>query len=365
MTDDIFYKIAITKIPKVGSILSKNLIGYCGSAEAVFQAKRSDLIKIPGIGPGIAESILSGKGREIAEKECLYIEKNSIKPLFYLDDSYPTRLKHYHDCPVVLYYKGNEDLNRNKIIAMVGTRKPTLQGKMSCEEIVEGLKEYNALVISGLAYGIDITAHRKCVELGVPTIGVMGHGMSMIYPSEHQRVADRMVENGGLLTEFTHAQTPEREFFPMRNRIIAGMCDALIVVETANKGGSMISAHMANDYSKDVFAVPGRLKDEMSSGCNHLIKTHKAALLESVKDIAYVLRWDDPEKNEGIQQSLFIELNEKEKQIVDLLKGVDNLSIDKLCFETKINSGEMASLLLDLEFKGLIKPKPGKRFVLV
>lgn len=365
MTDDIYYKIAITKIPKVGSILSKNLIGYCGGAKAVFQTKKRDLIKIPGIGPSIADSILSGKGQEIADKECSYLDKNDVKTLYYLDANYPQRLKNYHDCPIVLYYKGNVDINQSRIIAIVGTRKPTVHGKKRCEEIVEGLKEYNALIISGLAYGIDITAHKKCVELGVPTIGVMGHGLSSIYPSEHQRIAQKMAENGGLLTEFTHAQTPEREFFPMRNRIIAGMCDALVVVETASKGGSMISAHMANDYSKDVFAIPGRLSDEMSAGCNHLIKTHKAALLEKVEDIAYVLRWDEPEKKGGIQQSIFIELNEKEKQIVGLLKEEDNLGIDRLCFETKINSGEMASLLLDLEFKGLIKTKPGKRFVLI
>jgi len=251
------------------------------------------------------------------------------------------------------------------MIAIVGTRKPSVQGRVTCEELVKGLEKYKAVVISGLAYGIDITAHKKCVDMGMPTIGVMGHGISTIYPMAHQKVANRMVENGGLLTEFTQDTKPEREFFPMRNRIIAGMCDALIVVETASKGGSMISAHMANDYSKDVFAVPGRLKDEMSAGCNHLIKTHKAALLESVDDIAYVLRWDKPKQQTGIQQSMFAQLSEKEQQIIDLLKSVESLSIDKLCYETKINSGEMASLLLDLEFKGLIKPKPGKQFVLV
>ncbi|MFT5165947.1 MAG: DNA processing protein [Saprospiraceae bacterium] len=367
MTDELFYKIAITKIPKIGPILSKNLISYCGGAAAVYQTKKSNLMKVPGIGAGMAEEIM--KGREIslqlAEKECAYLEKNKVKALFYLDSDYPRRLKHFHNCPVVLYYKGNADLNHDRIIAIVGTRQPSLYGKLNCEEIVAGLEKYNALVISGLAYGIDITAHKKCVDIGLPTIGVMGHGMSMIYPAAHSSVAGKMVQNGGLLTEFTHDMTPEREFFPMRNRIIAGICDALVVVETAAKGGSMISAHMANDYGKDVFAIPGRLNDKMSEGCNHLIKTHKAALLEGVEDIGYIMRWDKQVENTGFQKSLFVELNEKEQQIVDLLKNGEDLSVDKLCYETSINSGEMASLLLDLEFKGIIKHKPGKRFVLI
>ena len=367
MTDDLFYKIAITKIPKVGAVLSKNLISYCGGAEAVFKSSKSDLMKTPGIGPAMARDVMAGMklGLKLAEKECTYLQKNKVKALFYLDKDYPQRLKHYHNCPVLLYFKGNVDLNHKRIIAIVGTRKPSIYGKLSCEDIVEELAQYDALVISGLAYGVDVTAHKKCVDLNMPTIGVMGHGMSMIYPSDHKKVAEKMMLNGGLLTEFTHDMTPEREFFPMRNRVIAGMCDALVVIETAAKGGSMITAHMANDYSKDVFAIPGRLRDTKSEGCNHLIKTHKAALLQSVEDIAYVLRWDRPNENNGIQKSLFVELNEKEQEIVDLLKSVDDLSIDKLCFETKINSGEMASLLLNLEFKGLIKSKPGKRFVLI
>ncbi len=365
MTEELLYKIAITKIPKVGPVLSKNLIGYCGSAASVFKSKKQSLLKIPGIGAAIAKSILNGQGLAAAEKECEYLEREGIQALFYLDEVYPQRLKHYHDCPIILYYKGNANLNQERIISIVGTRQPTVQGKAACKEIVEGLKNYNALIVSGLAYGVDITAHKKSVEIGVPTVGVMGHGMSMVYPSEHKKVARQMLENGGLLTEFTYETGPEREFFPMRNRIIAGLCDALIVVETAEKGGSMISAHMANDYSKDVFAIPGRLNDEMSKGCNHLIKTHKASLLESVEDIAYVLRWDKNNEATSFQKSLFVELNDQEQKIVDLLKRAEDLSIDRLCFETNINSGKMASLLLDLEFKGLVKTKPGKRFVLI
>ena len=365
MYEDLIYKIAITKISKVGPVLAKNLISYCGSPKAVFEANKKALLKIPGIGPSIATNILQKKGFIKAEKELRFLADKQVQALFYLDDDYPRRLKHYHDCPIMLYYKGQKQYNHDRVIAIVGTRQPTTRGKAICEEIVAGLQEYKALVVSGLAYGIDITAHRKCVETQVPTIGVMAHGMSMVYPAEHRRISERMLENGGLLTEFTHDTEPEREFFPMRNRIIAGMCDALVVVETANKGGSMISARMANDYSKDVFAVPGRLTDQMSAGCNHLIKIHKAALFESVADIAYILRWDKAEEKGGRQVTLFNELNDAERTIVDLIRTEEEVSLDNLCLKTKINAGEMASLLLDLEFKGLVKPKPGKRFVLV
>jgi DNA processing protein len=363
MSEDILYKIAITKVPKVGPITAKNLIGYCGSPTAVFKSSKKALMKIPGIGGTIADNILSGKGLELAEKECQYLEKNEVRALFYLDKDYPQRLKRYHDCPAVLYYKGNADLNTKRIIAIVGTRQPSTYGKIQCEALVKSLASFDALIVSGLAFGIDITAHKKSVEMGIPNIGVMGHGMSMIYPAEHQRIAARMITNGGLLTEFTHRTTPEREFFPMRNRIIAGLCDALIVVETAAKGGSMISASMAGEYEKKVFAIPGRIDDQMSVGCNQLIKDGKAKLLEGASDIADVLGWGMSSEN-GRQQSLFVALSEKEQFIVDALSDTRELSIDKLCKNTQIEPGEMASLLLDLEFRGLIKAKPGKRFIL-
>lgn len=363
MSDDTLYKIAITKVPKVGPITAKNLISHCGSPTAIFKSSKKELMKIPGIGETIASNILNGRGLELAEEELRFLEKKEVRALFYLDKDYPSRLKRYHDCPVVLYYKGNVDLNAGRTLAIVGTRQPSAYGKLQCEALLADLKAYNVLVISGLAFGIDITAHKRCVELGIPNIGVMGHGMSMIYPADHKRVADRMIQNGGILTEFTHRTTPEREFFPMRNRIIAGLCDALVVVETAAKGGSMISASMASEYDKKVFAFPGRINDPMSIGCNHLIKTGKARLLEHAADLVEEMGW----KNNGSetkQQSLFVELSEKEQIVIDSLKLNNELSIDKLCHNTQIESGEMASLLLDLEFRGMIKAKPGKRYIL-
>ena len=363
--ENLLYKIAITKIPLVGAVTAKNLISYCGGVEAVFKANKKALTKIPGIGEQTADNILKQNVLKEAEKEYQFIEKNGIQPIFYLDKNFPRRLKPYNDCPVMLYYKGNADLNANRIIGIVGTRKPSAHGVAACEELVEGLKAYNPVIISGLAYGIDVTAHKKCVDLGIPTIGVLGHGLGQIYPHIHRNTAYEMVENGGLLSEYTSQVGPDREHFPMRNRIVAGLCDALIVVETAARGGSIITAQQANNYNKDVFAIPGRPKDKNSIGCNKLIKEHRANLYESPEDIAYVLHWEYSEKGEPIQKKLFVDLTEKEKIIIDLLQEEDETGIDKLSFKSKIPNSEMASLLLELEFKGMLKTLPGKRYILV
>ncbi len=365
MKEDLLYKIAITKIAKVGPVTARNLISYCGGVNAVFQAKKKELLKIPGIGELTVSNLLSKNVLAEAEKELKFVENNGIQTLFFLDKDYPQRLKHFQDSPVLLYYKGSADLNFQRIVAIVGTRTPSIHGKSICEEIVEGLIPYNTIIVSGLAYGVDVVAHQKSLDSKIPTIGVLGHGLSQIYPAKHKRIADQMEACGGLLTEFSSDVSIEREHFPMRNRIIAGMCDALIVIETAQKGGSMISAHMANNYSKDVFAVPGRLKDKFSQGCNHLIKTHKASLIENAEDIAYIMRWDKKGDKKSVQKSLFVELSNEEQQIVELLQNVDDLGIDKLTKETQLNSGKMAELMLDLEFKGIVKTLPGKRYVLV
>ena len=330
MKEELLYKIAITKITKVGPVTARNLISYCGGVKAVFQTKKKDLLKIPGVGETTISNLLNKKALIEAEKELKFVETNNINLHFFLDKDYPSRLKHFPDSPILLYYKGNADLNSSRIVSIVGTRTPTVLGKAFCEEIVEGLQPYNILIVSGLAYGVDSVAHQKSLDFKIPTIGVLGHGLSKIYPSKHKKMADQMLECGGLLTEFSSEVDIEREHFPMRNRIIAGMCDALIVIETAEKGGSMISAHMANNYSKDVFAVPGRLNDKFSQGCNHLIKTHKASLIESAEDIAYVMRWDTKSERKSVQKSLFVDLSENEQQIVNLLQNVEDLSIDKL-----------------------------------
>lgn len=363
--DELLYQIALTKIPLVGAVTARNLVSYCGSARDVFNTPKRNLVKIPGIGERIAENILTTTVLQEAAQEIQFLEKEHVQTFFYLDKNYPERLKHYADSPVVLFYKGTADLNHTRIVSIVGTRQPTPQGVATCEEIVAGLKKYNVLILSGLAYGIDGAAHRKAVELEMPTIGVLGHGFQTIYPPQHRALANKMMFNGGLLTEFPSNTKPDREHFPMRNRIIAGMSDALIVIETAIRGGSMISAYMANEYNKDVFAVPGKLKDKLSQGCNHLIKTHKASLLESASDIAYVMRWKETDAPKLIQPQLFVELLPQEKIIVDLLQQSAEISIDKLTYETQLSGSEMASLLLSLEFQGIVKSLPGKRYTLV
>jgi len=357
--------IALYKVPQIGTMTAKALINKFGSAQDVFEQSKEDLMTIRRITEEVATYIISKQAFEEAEKELDFIERHEIQAITIDDDRYPNRLKLNNDAPMVLYYKGTADLNHKRIVAIVGTRKPTEQGKINCENIVEQLQEYNVITISGLAYGVDITAHRKCLEVGMDAIGVLGHGLSRIYPNQHRSAAERMIEQGGLLTEYTSEKNPEREHFPMRNRIIAGMCDALIVVETAEKGGSMISANLANQYSKDVFAFPGRLNDKNAQGCNLLIKSHQASLLESAKDIGYIMGWDKQQSPKNIQKELFVDLSNEEKNIIDLLNKSEDIGMDRLIYETNFSNSQMASLLLNLEFKGLIKPLPGSRYMLV
>jgi len=364
MENHLFHHIALTKVPLVGAVVAKNLIAYCGSAAAVFDTPKRDLRRIPGIGPLLAENIVKQKIFKETEEELLFIEKHKVKALTFLDDDYPQRLRQYNDSPIVLYYKGNADLNPSRIVSIVGTRKPSTYGRSICEELVAGLKDYNVMIVSGLAYGIDVCAHKKSLESGIETIGVLGHGLQKIYPATHKDVARKMIQQGGLLTEYPSGTDAEREHFPMRNRIVAGMCDALIVVETNRKGGSMISAEIANGYFKDVFAIPGRPKDPQSKGCNYLIKSHKAALIESADDLIQAMNWDHAGPPKSQQTELFIELSPEEKVVVDLLRVNEELSIDQLTLKTCTNSSQMASTLLGLEFKGLLKPLPGKRYIL-
>jgi DNA processing protein len=365
MTPDLVYKIALIKIPGIGAVTARNLVSYCGGAKEVFESKKKELLKIPNIGAITADLIIQQKVLEEAEKEVEYMKKNDIKSFFYADKDFPQRLKHYNDCPFLLFYKGNADLNHPRIVGIIGTREATPHGKATCEEIVEDLKSYGVNTISGLAYGIDVVAHRKSVAMDIPTIGVMANGMNKLYPADHASIAMKMVECGGILTEHTSNTMAKAEHFPMRNRIVAGMCDALIVVETAAKGGSMITADLAFGYNKDVFAVPGRLRDKYSEGCNNLIKTERARLVESAKDVAYIMRWEEMDARKVIQHQLFIELTPPEELLVSIIRGSENIAIDEISYRSKMPPSELAALLLSLEFKGVICSLPGKRFIAV
>ncbi len=367
MTNRLHHQIALTLVPQIGAITAKTLVSYCGSAEAVFRASRRELLKIPGIGPGIVAGLASAEAMRQAEEELAFLGQYGIEALFYTDERYPTRLRQNADCPALLYFKGSAVslLNARRIVAVVGTRQPTDFGRAICEELVEGLQAYEVVLVSGLAFGIDITAHRKATALGVPNIAVLGHGLGKVYPSQHRAAALKLLENGGLLTEYTHNTGPDREHFPMRNRIIAGMCDALLVVETASSGGSMISAELAGQYEREVFAVPGRLRDAKSAGCNLLIKTNRAKLIESAADLAGSLGWDEAGRTRTVQAQLFLDLNPAEAELVDLIRQHPEIPIDQLTLAAQQSPGALAALLLGLEFKGVVRTLPGKRYILV
>lgn len=361
----LLHQIALTKINNVGPVTAKSLISHFGSAEAVWHASESDLVDVPKVAKVTAQQIISDKETAMAkaELEVNFIEKNGVTPLYYLNDNYPRRLKYFDQSPIMLYYKGSANLNPQRTIGIVGTRKPSEYGVIQCEKIVEGLQSYGVSIISGLAFGIDTTSHRKSVETGQETIGVLGHGLDMIYPASNRKLSQKMVDHGGLLTEFGHGSKPDRENFPMRNRIIAALSDAVIIVESAVRGGSIITATFADAYNKDVFAVPGRVTDEMSAGPNKLIKSHKAHMIESAKDIAYIMRWDEI-SNQPIQAQLFVELSDREQSIVDYIRAHKELPIDRLQHLMQIPASELSSTLIQLEFKGIIRPLPGKRYML-
>ncbi len=356
-------EIAFTMIPLVGPVIGRQLIAYCGSIEAVFSERKRQLKSIPGIGEEIASQVTNASQVfAMAEEELVYMEKEGIDYVFYLDAEYPPRLHHLPDAPLLLYTKGNINLNPERSIAIIGTRKPTVYGKSVAEEIIETLIPYDSTIISGLAYGIDIAAHRCCLKLGIPTIGVMGSGMGNIYPDSHLPVAQKMMENGGILTEFNYETGPDAVNFPMRNRIVAGLCDVLVVIESGVKGGSMITAALANDYNKDVAAVPGRKIDRSSAGCNHLIKHQQAHLIESGEDLIELMSWNRRTKQQNLQTDLFVEMTESEKKIYGLILEDEAKDIDTLAFQSKTTPGELAAILLNLEFKGAIKSLPGKKF---
>lgn len=362
MNDEIIYQIAITLIPGIGDISGKKFIDYCGSAKAVFKETRKTLEKIHGMREVTVDALCNPKDLlKRAEQEVEFIGQNGIKPLFYRDSDYPKRLLQCDDSPLMLYYKGNANLNANRVVAIVGTRNITDYGKENCTQLVNDLIDDQVLVISGLAYGVDTMAHRTAVKAGIPTVGVLGNGLQQIYPAANKKLASEMLINGGLLTECMSGMHPIKENFPRRNRIIAGIADAVIVVESALKGGSLITADLANSYSRDVFAYPGRVKDLYSQGCNYLIRTNRAHLMESVVNLRYVMRWERPSSEER-QTALFREYTDDEKRIMNCFGDQAVISLDDLIVSTGLPTTKLASVLLNLEFDGIVMALPGRRY---
>lgn len=361
-TSGLLYEIGITLIKGIGDINGKKLVAYCGGPEAVFKEKTAALLKIPGIGKSTVSQIKGQKVLDRAELEIKFIEKYKISPLFYTNPAYPARLLNCEDGPIMLYYKGNVNLNHHRTISVVGTRRATNYGKARCEELLDELKSCDIQVISGLAYGIDSCAHRRSIELGINTIGVLGHGLDRIYPAQNRKLAEKMIEQGGVITEFISNTKPDRENFPKRNRIVAGMADAVLVIESDRKGGALITAEIANSYNRDVLAVPGRIGDDFSRGCHFLIKTNRAALVENGNDIAYLMGWEAKEVSKKSQTELFVNLTDEQKRILKTIQEHKEIAIDQLTLITKLSTSKVAALLLSLEFEGLVKSLPGKLY---
>lgn len=358
------HKIALGLIPRIGDINARKLVSHFGSVEAVFHEPFRNLLKIPGIGAGIAKYISDRSYLELAEKEAEYVIRNNIRTYFYLDNDYPYRLRQCDDSPVVFFFKGECNLDEAKILSVVGTRNATGRGKELCDKIIGGLAigHPELIIVSGLAYGVDIAAHKAAIANNLQTIGVLGHGIKTIYPSIHSSTAKAITKKGGLLTDFLSDALPERNNFLKRNRIIAGISDATLVVESGIKGGALITADIASSYNRDVFAVPGRPEDQWSAGCNSLIKNNKASLIESYNDIEYFLGWE-PEKNKPpVQRSLFSDLDDQEKVIYELISTEGEMTIDTICRTLGIPVHKLSSKLLQMEFRGILKCYPGNLY---
>lgn len=366
MEEEKLYQVALELVPGIGDVNAKNLIAYCGSASAIFRSRPGHLQKIPGIGPKIIELLKSSSPLQEAEKIMQLAIHKGMMIHHFTDKTYPDKLKQVADAPNILYSKGQVN-TWNRVLAIVGTRNATDYGKSVTEKIVQDCKDLGVVIVSGLAYGIDITAHRAALKLGVPTIGVLAGGLDKIYPSVHKRYADEMLESGGLLSENPPGTKADTHFFPARNRIIAGMSDTTIVVEAAQKGGALITANIADSYNRVVFAVPGNLEHKYSEGCNELIRNQKALIYTGPDDLQLHLNWSERKTDTPAEETPDLSsLTEPEQRIVSTLKSCkDGLPVDELSWRTQIPVNQLAGVLLNLEFAGHLRSMPGKRYKLI
>lgn len=357
--------LALSKVKLVGHHAIKSLISYCGTPSEVFKLPLSKLLKIPGVGALIAQNVKGFNGFEEAEKEVEFIAKHNIKVATYYDKTYPYRLNDINDAPAYIFYLGDIDFNQSRFIGVVGTRKNTLYGQQFTEQLVAELKPYNVIIVSGLAYGIDVIAHKAAVKNDIPTIGVLAHGLDKVYPAAHTNTAKQMLKGGGaLVTEHFSGTIADRENFPKRNRIVAGMIDALVVVESDLKGGSMITAKLAVGYDREVMALPGRTEDGYSKGCNYLIKTQQASLIEETNDLVKLLNWDILNTKKQGQLKIPLDLTKEQQNIYDRIKLNGVTELDLLITTSGLSSSRLAFVLLELEFKSLILSLPGKVYQL-
>lgn len=360
---EIKYRIALFLLKGIGPKNGREIISDFGSARQFFELNFS--IRNPSERKKKKyhfEHAEISQALDRAEREIEFIQKHDLKVFLHDGPDFPYRLKDCRSAPFILYYKGTANLNHPRILGIVGTRKPSSEGKIVCESVVEALADLDVLVVSGLAYGIDHIAHKQSISHGLNTIGVLAHGLDNLYPSSHKNLAKQMSQQGGLLTRFMSETKPDRENFPTRNAVVAGICDAVLVVESAKKGGSMITVSFANEYSRDVFAIPGRINDPLSAGCNHLIKSHQANLYESVADLKYIMGWDASPTKNLLQQELFSSLDPDEREVLDLFQSNNNIHVDELSQSSQLKPSKLSAMLLSLEFKGLIRTLPGKHY---
>jgi DNA processing protein len=358
--DELYYKLALSRVDGIGPVRYKKLMEQFTTAEEIFSKTIKQLKAIAGLSELNAKAIKAFTDFSLIERELDFVKQHDIQVLDYAHPNYPRRLRHCADSPSVLFYKGTEDLNQQKVVSIIGTRSFTEYGRRVCEELVEGLKLYNVTVVSGLAFGIDAIAHKACIRAGMPTIGVVAHGLDTMYPAAHRNLSKEMMQHGGILSEYYAGTKADKGNFPARNRIVAGMSDATIIIETDRRGGSMITAEIAYSYNRDVFCVPGRMTDAKSNGCNDLIKSLKAQMITNAEDIANSLGWVQQKKPKHTQRNLFVELNANESMIVALLKINASMHIDELSANTALNSSALASSLLSLEMQHIIRVMPGK-----
>lgn len=361
---DLIFTLALQSIPNLGDSTAKKLIRHLGSAEAVLKSKKESLLKIDGIGALRIKELHDPIFLKRAEEELNFIGKNNITVHYYQDANYPEKLKHCIDGPILLFSKGNIKLKDKRIISIVGTRKITAHGQAFCEDFVAELAQLNPVIISGFAYGVDIVAHKAAVKNNLQTIGCLAHGFNQIYPKIHSKYVAQIEENGGFFTDFWSSQDFDRNNFLKRNRIIAGLSEATVVIESAEKGGSLVTADIANSYNREVFAVPGRATDSQSRGCNNLIKSQNAHLLTSAADLIYILNWQLNDAKKSVQKQLFVEMEPQEQIIYDYLKE-GKQQLDMIALECKIPTFKAAGVLLDMELKGVVRPLPGKLFEVI
>lgn len=363
MSDDLLYQIALSQVPTIGDVHARILITHFGNAQRVFAASKRSLEKLEGLGSVRTNAIKSYTQFADCEHELRFIEKYYITPVFLTDKDYPRRLLNCYDAPPLLYFKGNADLNASKIVSIVGTRNSSEYGKFVCDSLIEGLTQQSVIVVSGLAFGIDTIAHKAALKNGLSTVGVLAHGLDRIYPSQNKSLAKQMCEQGGLLTEFKSGTNPDRENFPRRNRIVAGLCDCIVVVESSARGGSLITAELSNSYNRDVFAVPGRIMDVKSEGCNYLIKQNKANIVTSANDVIEFMNWNENSKIiVKKQRELFVELSDEEQKVLDIINAAESTSVDTIFIKSGLSSSNVAASLLSLEMHGLINTLPGKMY---